>query len=104
VSWSQLAAFLKSFHCRGVVSQQKQSWHCSWYPLPATLDFAATQQEEEEGPASPWYATSTDTDLDSMLGSIPEEGESRLQSGAPPRSTFPWTPRAHGLTARTLAL
>jgi hypothetical protein len=40
-------------------------------------------KEEEEGPASPWYATSTDTDLDSLLGSIPEEGESRLHSGAP---------------------
>jgi amino acid transporter len=39
-------------------------------------------KEEEEGPASPWYATSTDTDLDSLLGSIPEEGESRLQSGS----------------------
>lgn len=42
----------------------------------------ASRQEEEEGPASPWYATSTGTDLDSLLGSIPEEGESRLHSGA----------------------
>ena len=51
--------------------------------LTSTICPAATPQEEEEGPASPWYATSTDTDLDSLLGSIPEEGESRLQSGAP---------------------
>lgn len=54
---------------------------------------AAGAQEEEEGPASPWYATSTDTDLDSLLGSIPEEGESRLQSGADPHHLQ--SPRCH---------
>jgi hypothetical protein len=57
--------------------------HC--FSPRTNLEYAlypATLQEEEEGPASPWYATSTDTDLDSLLGSIPEEGESRLQSGA----------------------
>ena len=34
-------------------------------------------QEEEGGPASPWYATSTETDLESLLGSITEEGSER---------------------------
>jgi hypothetical protein len=59
-------------------------------PLPADADPSpAAVQEEEEGPASPWYATSTDTDLDSLLGSIPEEGESRLHSGSPAAPAAP---------------
>jgi len=45
-----------------------------------TPENAPVAQEEEEGPASPWYATSTETDSDSLLGSIPEEDDEEHSS------------------------